>query len=128
MRRSRSPASSNCTASRRDSSDWDVSAFKASRRLRSGTPCWDLRSPQRKSEAFLLVTAYLHRSHLRHGLPQTKDGFSARVGDQPEIDATLIITAPDRSLPLTRFGSTCRVRRGRGTHIPSVARHLPDYC
>src|ERR1700730_12949636 len=42
MRRSRSPASSYCTASGRDSSDWDVWAFKAELRLRFGTPCWGL--------------------------------------------------------------------------------------
>src|SRR5882762_4451358 len=38
----RSPASSYCIASERDSSDWDVLAFKASLRLRSGTPCLGL--------------------------------------------------------------------------------------
>src|SRR6267143_3854203 len=38
MRRSRSPASSYCSASGRDNSDWDVWAFKVKLRLRSGTP------------------------------------------------------------------------------------------
>src|SRR5260221_8960019 len=42
MRRSRSPASSCCIASARDSSDWDVWAFKAELRLQSGTRCLGL--------------------------------------------------------------------------------------
>ena len=46
------PVSSYCTASGGDSSDWDVRAFKAKLRLRSGTPFWRLKSPRRKREAF----------------------------------------------------------------------------
>src|SRR5262249_48595615 len=42
MRRSRSPASSYSTASGRDSSDWDVWAFKAKLRLRSEMWCLGL--------------------------------------------------------------------------------------
>src|SRR6267154_1763850 len=40
MPRSRSPASSYCTASARDRSDWDVWAFKAKLHLQSGTRCF----------------------------------------------------------------------------------------
>jgi hypothetical protein len=52
MRRLRSPASSYCTVSGRDSSDWDVWAFKAKLRLTSGMPCWGLEVSTARTEAF----------------------------------------------------------------------------
>src|SRR6266446_8971922 len=59
MRRSRLPASSYCSASERDNSDWDGWAFKASLRLRAGTPCLGLEvSTAQKGEARLLVRAH----------------------------------------------------------------------
>src|SRR5712671_1470102 len=62
MRRSRSPASSYCSASARDNSGWDVWAFKAKLRRRSGTRCLGLEVSTVKREAFLLVTAICTRA------------------------------------------------------------------
>src|SRR5260370_9624468 len=62
MRRSRSLASSYCSASARDNSDWDVWAFKAKLRRRSGTRCLGLEVSTVKREAFLLVTAICTRA------------------------------------------------------------------
>src|SRR5712664_2627069 len=65
MRRSRSPASSYCSASGRDNSDWDVWAFKVKLRLRSGTPYLALEvSAAQKGTAFAR-DGYLHQSQLR---------------------------------------------------------------
>src|SRR6267143_6804291 len=62
MRRSRSPASSYCSASGRDNSDWDVWAFKVKLRLRSGTPYLALEvSAAQKGSAFAR-DGYLHQS------------------------------------------------------------------
>src|SRR5467141_2184369 len=62
MRRSRSPASSYCSASGRDNSDWDVWAFKVKLRLRSGTPYLALEvSAVQKGSAFAR-DGYLHQS------------------------------------------------------------------
>src|ERR1700730_668612 len=55
MRRSRSLVSSYCTASGRDSSDWDVWLFRAKPRLRSGTPCLGLEFSMARTAASLLV-------------------------------------------------------------------------
>src|SRR3984893_17010889 len=57
MRRSRSPASSYCTASARDSSHWDVWAFRVKPRLKSGMPCLGLEFSMAQTGAFFLVTA-----------------------------------------------------------------------
>src|SRR5260370_20717096 len=62
MRRSRSLASSYCSASARDNSDWDVWAFKAKLRRRSGTRCLGLEVSTVKREACLLVTAICTRA------------------------------------------------------------------
>src|SRR6267142_3707087 len=62
MRRSRSLASSYCSASARDNSDWDVWAFRAKLRRRSGTRCLGLEVSTVKREAFLLVTAICTRA------------------------------------------------------------------
>jgi hypothetical protein len=57
MRRSRSPASSYCNASERDSSHWDVWAFRVKPRLRSGMPCLGLEFSTAQKGPSLLVTA-----------------------------------------------------------------------
>src|SRR6266404_8159761 len=61
MRRSRSPASSCCTASGRDSSDWDVWAFKAPLHLQSGTRCFGPEVCTAKPRV-LARAGYLHQS------------------------------------------------------------------
>src|SRR6516164_7442362 len=61
MRRSRSPASSCCIAFGRDSSDWDVSAFKIELHLQSGTRCFgpEFRAATQRLSARV---GYLHQS------------------------------------------------------------------
>src|SRR6516164_5787945 len=61
MRRSRSPASSCCIAFGRDSSDWDVSAFKIELHLQSGTSCFgpEFRAATQRLSARV---GYLHQS------------------------------------------------------------------
>jgi hypothetical protein len=51
-----------CIASGRDSSDWVVWTFKASPRLRSGTPCLGPEVSKVQREPFLLVTAICTRA------------------------------------------------------------------
>src|ERR1700730_14324008 len=63
-RRSRSPASSYCTAAGRDSSDWDVWAFRAKLHLRSGTPCLVLEFSMAQTGSVFARDAYLHQSLL----------------------------------------------------------------
>src|SRR5215471_15524632 len=63
MRRSRSPALSYCTASGRDSSDWDVWAVKAGLRLRFGTRYLGLEvSTAARGSVFLFVAAICTRA------------------------------------------------------------------
>src|SRR6202047_2514650 len=62
MPRSPSPASSCCTVSGRDSSDWDVWAFRVKPRLRSGMPCLGLEFSMAQTGRFLLVTAICTRA------------------------------------------------------------------
>src|SRR6476620_2666377 len=64
MRRSRSPVSSYCTASGKDSSDWDVWAFRVKPRLRSGMSCLGLEFSMAQTGRLLLVTAMCTRAHL----------------------------------------------------------------
>src|ERR1700680_3944468 len=66
MRRSRSPASSCCTASGRDSSDWDVWAFKAKLHPQSGTRCFRPEVCTAKQQGVLARAGYLHQSLLEH--------------------------------------------------------------
>src|ERR1700730_18228426 len=62
MRRSRSPASSYCTASARDSSHWDVWAFRAKLRLKSGMPCLGLEFSMAQTGRLFSRDGYLHQS------------------------------------------------------------------
>src|ERR1700737_2006260 len=62
MPRTPSPASSCCTVSGRDSSDWDVWAFRVKPRLRSGMPCLGLEFSMAQTGRFLLVTAICTRA------------------------------------------------------------------
>src|SRR5712671_3452417 len=65
MQRSLSPASSCCTASERDSSDWEVWAFKAELHLRSGERC--LRTEVCAAKlSVLTLFGYLHQSRLKN--------------------------------------------------------------
>jgi hypothetical protein len=59
---SRSPASSYCIASGRDSSDWVVWTFKASPRLRSGTPCLGPEVSKVQKGTVSACDGYLHQS------------------------------------------------------------------
>src|SRR5713101_7123964 len=61
MRRSPLPASSCCTASARDSSDWGVWVFKTERHLQSGTRCF---GPEvyTAQQGVLARASYLHQS------------------------------------------------------------------
>src|SRR6267142_5548721 len=72
MRRSRSPASSYCTASGRDSSDWDVWAFRAKLHLRSGTPCLVLEFSMAQTGSVFACDGYLHQSRLGQESPAAK--------------------------------------------------------
>jgi len=49
-------------ASGRDSSDWDVCAFKAKLRLRSGTPCLELKFFMAQKGKLFAPDGYLHQS------------------------------------------------------------------
>src|SRR6516225_5331576 len=71
MRRSRSPASSCCIAFGRDSSDWDVSAFKIELHLQSGTRCFgpDFCAATQRLSARV---AYLHQNPCRDQFPAQK--------------------------------------------------------
>src|ERR1700730_13380728 len=62
MRRSRSPASSYCNASARDSSHWDVWAFRAKLRLKSGMPCLGLEFSMAQTGRLFSRDGYLHQS------------------------------------------------------------------
>src|SRR6202008_3970920 len=64
MQRSRSPASSCCTAFGRDSSNCDVSAFKIELHLQSGTQCFEP-EPALRSKDCLLVLVICTRALLR---------------------------------------------------------------
>jgi hypothetical protein len=66
MRRSRSPASSLCSASGRDSLDWEGWAFKAKLRLRSGTPCWGLELFTVQKGSVFARDGYLHQSQKKN--------------------------------------------------------------
>src|SRR5439155_22894806 len=67
MQRSRSPASSCCTAFGRDSSNCDVSAFKIKLHLQSGTPCFEPESALRSKDCLLvLVTCTRALATTRH--------------------------------------------------------------
>src|ERR1700730_5620655 len=68
MRRSQSPASNYCIASGRDSSDWDVWAFRAKLRLRSGMRCSGLEVSTAQRESVLLVTAICTRANRTNSL------------------------------------------------------------
>src|SRR5712664_3653748 len=94
MRRSRSPASSYCSASGRDNSDWDVWAFKVKLRLRSGTPYLALEvSAAQKGSAFAR-DGYLHQSQRIYPKAVGRDGttvespiffnFDALAGPLPQ--------------------------------------------
>src|SRR5712675_1978406 len=65
MRRSRSPASSCYTASARDSSHWDVWAFKAELHLQSGTRCFRPEVCTAKQQGVLARAGYLQQSRSR---------------------------------------------------------------
>ena len=74
MRRSRSPASSCCIAFGRDSSDWDVSAFKIELHLQSGTRCFgpEFRAATQRLSARV---GYLHQSRVEHAIGVIKRVF-----------------------------------------------------
>src|ERR1700741_1314739 len=55
MQRSRSPASSCCTAFGRDSSNCDVSAFKIELHLQSGTQCFEPEPALRSKDCLLVL-------------------------------------------------------------------------
>ena len=57
----RSPASSYCTASARDNSDWDVWASKVDLRLQCGMPCSKL-EVSTVQHGTLSGAGYLHQS------------------------------------------------------------------
>src|ERR1700746_848270 len=63
MQRSRSPASSCCTAFGRDSSNCNVSAFKIELHLQSGTQCFEP-EPALRSKDCLLVLVICTRAVL----------------------------------------------------------------
>src|SRR6202007_2204414 len=67
MRRSRSPASSCCTAFGRDSSNCDASAFKIELHLQSGTQCFEP-EPALRSKDCLLVLVICTRAAYGSGL------------------------------------------------------------
>src|SRR6201987_2358551 len=55
MQRSRSPASSYCTAFERDSSNCEVSAFKIKLHLQSGTQCFEPEPALRSKDCLLVL-------------------------------------------------------------------------
>src|SRR5467141_4094471 len=146
MRRSRSPASSYCSASGRDNSDWDVWAFKVKLRLRSGTPYLALEvSAAQKGSAFAR-DGYLHQSRLPHlrqdptGRPRCdrrQQAAGGSIGDDPRSTAALRTrTSQPKSAPPARSarraslqsrlsGATSRAGRrplGRATGAASSVR------
>src|SRR6267143_5233071 len=95
MRRSRSPASSYCSASGRDNSDWDVWAFKVKLRLRSGTPYLALEvSAAQKGSAFAR-DGYLHQSPICH----VRSAASC-AADPAELSGLAAAVAVARSPPI----------------------------
>ena len=78
MRRSRSPASSCCIAFGRDSSDWDVSAFKIELLLQSGTRCFgpEFRAATQRLSARV---GYLHQSQTERVQVPLTEAVSSRM-------------------------------------------------
>src|ERR1700741_3980304 len=72
MQRSRSPASSCCTAFGRDSSNCDVSAFKIELHLQSGTQCSEP-EPALRSKDCLLVLVICTRAMISSSLLEMRD-------------------------------------------------------
>jgi hypothetical protein len=92
MRRSRSPASSCYTASAKDSSHCDVSAFKAELHLQSGTRCF---GPERRTakQGLSARAGYLHQSRMRKGPSLARQRARCRAPSprrrfRPASDAT----------------------------------------
>ena len=56
-----------------------VWAFKASLRLRSGTPCWGLEVSTAQKRSVFARDGIFASEPLRRCLPQTKDGFFSNV-------------------------------------------------
>src|SRR6266446_527440 len=91
MRRSQSPASSCCTASGRDSSDWDVWAFKVELRLQSGTRCLGPEVCTAK-QGLLAPAGYLHQSLSARAFvfdPKSLDSFEFAA--IPSLNKTLVL-------------------------------------
>src|SRR5882724_7889978 len=89
MRRSRSPASSYCTASGRDGSDWDVWAFRAKLHLRSGTPCLVLEFSMAQTGSVFARDAYLHQSQ---DIVANRAETTITLTDAPDDDERTVIT------------------------------------
>src|ERR1700757_2300483 len=79
MQRSRSPASSCCTAFGRDSSNCDVSAFKIELHLQSGTQCFEP-EPALRSKGCLLVLVICTRAAGPNFGPKRLDTRLSRTG------------------------------------------------
>src|SRR6516162_1591143 len=80
MRRSRSPASSCCTAFGRNSSNCDLSAFKVELHLQSGTRCFRPELCAAKQEC-LLVLAICTRARPPTAAADNRWRYAAEAGD-----------------------------------------------
>jgi hypothetical protein len=77
IKRIRAPASSYCTASGRDSSDWNVWGSGAKLRLRSGTPCLRLEVSTAQGKRFAR-DSYLHQSRTTFAISEAAPSGGTR--------------------------------------------------
>jgi hypothetical protein len=125
MRRSRSPASSCCTAFGRDSSDCHLSAFKVELHLQSGTRCFRPELCAAKQEC-LLVMAICTRAM------STTAHSSGTEGSNPSPSSGESGANPDFRLPdmqATSRSNSSRRRCASGVVMTSTAvwpRPMPD--
>jgi hypothetical protein len=75
--RIRAPASSYCTASGRDCSDWNVWGAGAKLRLRSGTPCLRLEVSTAQGKRFAR-DSYLHQSRTTFAISEAAPSGGTR--------------------------------------------------
>src|ERR1700680_5234340 len=117
MRRSRSPASSCCTASGRDSSDWDVWAFKAELHLQSGMRCFRPEVCTAKQQGVLARAGYLHQNpeEVRHGFDRRRPG--ARRNMKP---------GPQTSELVAKGHQRTAVQYAEGVQVTFVSLHFTD--
>src|ERR1700756_5224897 len=90
MRRSRSPASSCCTAFGRDSSDCHLSAFKVELHLQSGTRCFRPELCAAKQECLLVMAICTRAVFVLHEHVAIADQSEVRQGNERHVAASSV--------------------------------------